>query len=237
MKMQSSLPSNFHDRLKFTLSKIEHFKSLPPEAQIAIIDVAIPRQYKAGQVIYLEGEPADYVYLLEKGWVKATRMTHEGREQGLLFLRPVEIFGDIAVFSGTSYPGTVTALEDVEAWLIPSQVLLTLVKQYPNLALAIIHRLSERVLHYIGLVEDLSLRNVEARLASTLLRNAELRKEQLIVSRREWTTLDEMAVRLGTVRDVLSRAMKILETENLIIVNKQSIQIIDPQGLAERADR
>lgn len=237
MTMQSSLPSNFHDRLKLTLSKIEHFKSLPPEAQNAIVDVAIPRQYKAGQVIYLEGEPADYVYILEKGWVKATRMTHEGREQGLLFLRPVEIFGDIAVFSDTSYPGTVTALEDVEAWLIPSQVLLLLVKQYPDLALAIIHRLSERVLHYIGLVEDLSLRNIEARLASTLLRNAELRNEQLIVSRRAWTTLDEMAIRLGTVRDVLSRAMKVLETENLIIVNKQSIQIIDPQGLAERAER
>ena len=237
MIQQSSLPSNFHDRLKHTLSKIELFKSLPPEAQNAIIDVAIPRQYKAGQVIYLEGEPAEVVYILEKGWVKATRMTHEGREQGLLFLRPVEIFGDIAVFSGKSYPGTVTALEDVEAWLIPSQVLLTLVKQYPNLALAIIHRLSERVLHYIGLVEDLSLRNIEARLASTLLRNAELRNEQLIVSRRAWTTLDEMAVRLGTVRDVLSRAMKILETENLIIVNKQFIHLIDPQGLAERAER
>jgi len=234
---QSSLPSNFHDRLKLTLSKIEHFKSLPLEAQNAIVDVAIPRQYKAGQVIYLEGEPAEYVYILERGWVKATRMTHEGREQGLLFLRPVEIFGDIAVFSDTSYPGTVTALEDVEAWLIPSQVLLLLVKQYPDLALAIIHRLSERVLHYIGLVEDLSLRNIEARLASTLLRNAELRNEQLIVSRRAWTTLDEMAIRLGTVRDVLSRAMKVLETENLIIVNKQSIQIIDPQGLAERAER
>lgn len=235
--MQSSFPSNFHDRLKFTLSKIEHFKSLPPEAQNAIIDVAIPRQYKAGQVIYLEGEPANYVYLLERGWVKATRMTHEGREQGLLFLRPVEIFGDIAVFSGTSYPGTVTALEDVEAWLIPSQVLLLLIKQYPDLALAIIHRLSERVLHYIGLVEDLSLRNVEARLASTLLRNAELRNEQLIVSRRAWTTLDEMAVRLGTVRDVLSRAMKTLESEGYLKVEKQTIVILDPIGLSERVDR
>lgn len=235
--MQSSFPSNFHDRLKFTLSKIEHFKSLPPEAQNAIIDVAIPRQYKAGQVIYLEGEPANYVYLLERGWVKATRMTHEGREQGLLFLRPVEIFGDIAVFSGTSYPGTVTALEDVEAWLIPSQVLLLLVKQYPDLALAIIHRLSERVLHYIGLVEDLSLRNVEARLASTLLRNAELRNEQLIVSRRAWTTLDEMAVRLGTVRDVLSWAMKTLESEGYLKVEKQTIVILDPIGLSERVDR
>ncbi|EKD88971.1 MAG: Transcriptional regulator, Crp/Fnr family [uncultured bacterium] len=237
MTIQSTLPGSFLEGLKLTLSKIEHFKALPIEAQNAIIDVAIPRQYKAGQVIYLEGEPAEYVYILEKGWVKATRMTHEGREQGLLFLRPVEIFGDIAVFSGTSYPGTVTALEDVEAWLIPSQVLMLLVKQYPALALAIIQRLSERVLHYIGLVEDLSLRSVEARLASTLLRNAELQNEQLVVSRREWTTLDEMAVRLGTVRDVLSRAMKVLETENLIIVNKQSIQLINPQGLAERAER
>ncbi len=90
-----------------------------------------------------------------------------------------------------------------------------LVKRYPDLALAIIRKLSERVLHYIGLVEDLSLRSVEARLASTLLRNAELRNEQLIVPRREWTTFDEMAVRLGTVRDVLSRAMKTLEARGL----------------------
>lgn len=237
MTIQSKLPSSFLEGLKLTLSKIEHFKSLPIEAQNAIIDVAIPRQYKAGQVIYLEGEPADYVYILEKGWVKATRMTHEGREQGLLFLRPFEIFGDIAVFSGTSYPGTVTALEDVEAWLIPSQVLLLLVNQYPALALAIIHRLSERVLHYIGLVEDLSLRSVETRLASTLLRNAELRNEQMIVPRQEWTTFDEMAVRLGTVRDVLSRAMKTLEAEGYLKVDKQTILILDPKGLSERVDR
>ena len=237
MTIQSTPPSSFLEGLKLTLSKIEHFKSLPIEAQNAIIDVAIPRQYKAGQVIYLEGEPADYVYILERGWVKATRMTHEGREQGLLFLRPVDIFGDIAVFSGTSYPGTVTALEDVEAWLIPSEVLLLLVKQYPTLALAIIHRLSERVLHYIGLVEDLSLRSVEARLASTLLRNAELRNERLIVPRQEWTTFDEMAVRLGTVRDVLSRAMKTLETEGYLKVEKQIIVILDPKGLSERVDR
>jgi len=237
LTIQSTLPSSFLEGLKLTLSKIEHFKSLPIEAQNAIIDVAIPRQYKAGQVIYLEGEPADYVYILERGWVKATRMTHEGREQGLLFLRPVDIFGDIAVFSGTSYPGTVTALEDVEAWLIPSEVLLLLVKQYPTLALAIIHRLSERVLHYIGLVEDLSLRSVEARLASTLLRNAELRNERLIVPRQEWTTFDEMAVRLGTVRDVLSRAMKTLETEGYLKVEKQIIVILDPKGLSERVDR
>jgi CRP/FNR family transcriptional regulator len=105
-------------------------------------------------------------------------MTHEGREQGLLFLRPVDIFGDIAVFSGTSYPGTVTALEDVDAWLIPSEILLPLVKQYPDLAMAIIHKLSERVLHYICLVEDLSLRSVESRLANSLFETQNFKKDK-----------------------------------------------------------
>ena len=233
----SSPPPQSHKHLEADLTQIEYFKSLPTEAQNVLMKVAISRHYLAGQVIYLEGEPAEYVYILEKGWVKATRMTPEGREQGLLFLRPVEIFGDIAVFTGTSYPGTVTALEDVDAWLIPSEILLPLVKQYPNLAMAIIHKLSERVLHYIGLVEDLSLRSVEARLANSLIRNAEFQNGQIIVPRRDWTTFDEMAVRLGTVRDVLSRAMKTLEEEGYIKVEKQTIIILDPKGLSERADR
>lgn len=237
MTTQPSPPGINYDRLNLTLSQNDHFKILPAEIKNAIIDIATPKHFEAGQVIYLEGEPADYVYILEKGWVKATRMTREGREQGLLFLHPVEIFGDIAVFTGTTYPGTATTLEAVDVWVLPSEALLSLVKRYPDLALAIIHKLSERVLHYIGLVEDLSLRSVEGRLAYTLLRNAELHDDQLIVPRREWTTLDEMAIRLGTVRDVLSRAMKILESEKLIVVNKQSIQLIDPQGLAERSER
>ena len=72
--------------------------------------------------------------------------------------------------------------------------------------MAVIHHLSGRILHYIGMVEDLSLRNVESRLAVTLLQHAEVIEGQLLVPRRQWTTFDEMAIRLGTVRDVLSRA-------------------------------
>jgi len=161
-------------------------------------------------------------------------MTHEGREQAMMFLRPVEIFGDIAVFTGTTYPGTVVALEDVDVWVIPAKTILDLIPRHPELAMAVIHHLGGRVLHYISLVEDLSLRNVEARLANTLLRHAELRDGQLIVPRREWTTFDEMATRLGTVRDVLSRALKTLESEGLLKVEKQSITLLDPKGLEER---
>jgi len=56
------------------------------------------------------------------------------------------------------------------------------------------------------------------------------------VPRQGWTTLDEMAVRLGTVRDVLGRALKALEKEHLIAVHKQEIVILDPDGLAARGE-
>ena len=221
-------------RLKALLARIRHFDGLPPEVHERIAASAVPRHFAAGQVIYIEGEPAEEFYLLERGWVKATRMSRDGREQAMLFLESGKIFGDIAVFSGTTYPGTVVALEDVDVWAIPADKFLELTKQYSALAMAIIHHLSDRVLHYIGLVEDLSLRNVEARLANTLLQHAEAHEGQLIVPRRGWTTFDEMAVRLGTVRDVLSRGLKTLEAEGLLKVEKQAIVLLDPKRLAER---
>lgn len=233
----SSSPSSANTQpLIDALAQTLHFNALPMEVQNAILTAAIPKHFTAGQVIYLEGEPADHVYILQSGWVKATRMTPEGREQALLILRPVEIFGDIAVFSGTPYPGTATALEEVHAWAIPAETLIMLINRHPELAMAVIRKMGDRVLYYIGLVEDLSLRSVEARLAKTLLANAELNDGQLIVPRRGWSTFDEMADRLGTVRDVLSRALKALEVEGLLRVEKQAILLLNPKGLAERAD-
>ncbi|MFZ2095503.1 MAG: Crp/Fnr family transcriptional regulator [Anaerolineales bacterium] len=229
-------PSKQEARLKAIMAQMPHFNNLPAEVQDAVAIAATLRHFHTGQVIYLEGEPAEFVYILEHGWVKATRMSRDGREQAMLFLRPVEIFGDIAVFTDTAYPGTTTALEAVDAWLIPSATLMTLVKQYPELALAVICKLGRRVLHYIELVEDLSLRSVEARLANTLLQHAEDVDGRLVVPRRTWTTFDEMAVRLGTVRDVLSRTLKTLELEGLLKVEKHEILVLDAKGLAERGN-
>jgi CRP/FNR family transcriptional regulator len=220
-----------------TLECVPQFNGLLDEIQQALAATAIHRNYSSRQVIYVEGEPAESIYLLESGWVKATRMTRDGREQAMMFLRPVEVFGDIGVLTGVPYPGTVTALEDVTVWVIPAYTILNLIQRQPTFAMSIIRHLGERVLYYINLVEDLSLRSVEARLARTLLHHAELSDGRLVVPRHEWTTFDQMAVRLGTVRDVLSRALKTLETENLLRVEKQSIILLNPQGLAERADR
>jgi CRP-like cAMP-binding protein len=229
-----SIDSESHPLIQALFAHIHHFDSMPPEVIESLTAAAYRHHYKAGQVIYVEGEPADSMYILESGWIKATRMTREGREQAMMFLRPVEVFGDIAVLTGTTYPGTVVALEDVDAWVFPAKTILELIPRHPAFAMAVIRHLGARVLHYISLVEDLSLRSVEARLSSTLLQHAEQQDGQFIVPRRDWTTFDEMAVRLGTVRDVLSRALKTLEGEGLLKVEKHAILLIDPKGLAER---
>jgi len=225
-----------------SLEAVRVFSTLPSFAGLdaatleALARSAVARHFDAGQVIYLEGEPATALFFLESGWVKATRMSPDGREQALLFLKPIEVFGDIAVFAGSSYPGTVVALEEVKAWTIDSLTFLDLVARYPKLALAVIHHLAQRVLYFISLVEDLSLRSVEARLAHTLLKNAEAREGSLVVPRREWTTFDEMATRLGTVRDVLSRALHTLEEEGLLKVERHEILLLDAEGLAKRGN-
>lgn len=223
-------------RLKALFTQIRHFDSLPDEIQERIVTVASTRHFEADQVIYLEGEPAEFVFLIENGWVKATRMSLDGREQAMLFLHSGEVFGDVAVFTDTTYPGTVTALEPVDVWIIPAAELLELTKQYPDLAMAVIRRLGERILHYVEFVEDLGLRNVETRVARTLLRNSEIRDGQLMVPRQSWTTFDEMAVRLGTVRDVLSRALRNLEADGLLKVERQEIILLDAARLADRGE-
>ncbi len=212
------------------------FSKLDAAAVAAVAQAAVPRRFDAGKVIYLEGEPATTLYILRSGWVKATRMSPDGREQSLSVLRPVDLFGDIAIFTGSTYPGTVVALEEVEVWAIDNVTFLDLLARHPQLSLAVIRHLAERVLYFIGLVEDLSLRGVEARLANTLLKNAETREGQLVVPRRQWTTFDEMATRLGTVRDVLSRALHTLEEERLLKVERHQIVLLDPEGLARRGN-
>ena len=234
MKNSEDSGMSFARKAGQTLARVRHFADLPAEVREAIARVAMPRRFEAGQVIYLEGEPAMALYILETGWVKATRMSREGREQAMLFLKPGEIFGDVAVFTDASYPCTVVALEPVNVWVIQKPAILELNTRYPELAQAVIRRLGERVLYHIGLVEDLSLRGVEARLANTLLRHAELQDGRLAVPRRAWTTLDEMATRLGTVRDVLSRSLRTLECEGLLRVDRHEIVILDPEGLATR---
>lgn len=225
----------FSEPLAEGLGFIPYLRNLPVQVKKELISASVLHHYESGQVIYLEGEPASAVYFLVSGRVKSARITSAGREQIMNFLKPGEIFGDIAVFSGTPYPATVIALEPTAAGAITASTLVELMRAYPDLSLAILHKMSSRVLHYLDLVEDLSLRSVEARLAKWLLQKAVLDDGQMTVTRQKWDTIESLATHLGTVRDVLGRAMKKLSQDGLIQASRKKIIILDVKGLVRRA--
>lgn len=213
------------------LAATEIFAALDADALESIARGAVRRRYDAGQVVFLEGEPCTGLYVVEEGWLKAVKASPSGREQVVRLVGPGEAFNAVGVLVGAPNSATVIALESVTLWIVRSGVLLRLLDEHPPIARAVIEALARRVLHLMAMVEDLSLRTVEARLARLLLEEA----TGGVVRRRKWTTQAEMASRVGTVLDVLNRALHALADEGLIEVERHEIRVLDPQGLAARA--
>lgn len=219
------------NQIKSTLSTVPYFANLDDALIDTIAQHMKVQQYDTGQVVFLEGGQDVALYIVRTGWLKAVKISPDGREQALHFIGPGEVFNAIGVFVESTNPATVIALEPTTVWIIQQTVILKLLDQHPELGRVIIQRLAERVQQLIHMVEDLSLRTIEARLARYLIEQSI--EEQL--SRPRWATQAELANRLGTVPDVLNRALRSLAKDNLIRVERHQIQILDYAGLETRA--
>lgn len=218
-------------QIKSTLSTVPYFANLDISLIETIAQHMKVQQYDIGQVVFLEGEQDVALYIVRVGWLKAVKTSPDGREQVLHFIGPGEVFNAIGVFVESANPATVIALEPTTVWVIQQTVILKLLDQHPELGRVIIQRLAERVQQLIHMVEDLSLRTIEARLARYLIEQST--EGQL--SRPRWATQAEMANRLGTVPDVLNRALRGLAKDNLIRVERHQIHILDYTGLEAKA--
>ena len=209
------------------LQQVSYFSNLDPATLKSVSQEAIPRTYDPDQVVFIEGEPCPGLFIVEYGWLKVIKIGLDGREQVLNTLGPGEIFNAISVFTGALNQATVTVLEQSRLWMIPREAMLRLLDVSPSLSWKVIGDLAARIQHLISLVEDLSLRTVEARLARLLLEQA----EGDLVERKRWATQAEIAARLGTVSDVLSRVLRKMVDEGKISLSRNQIRILDKQGL------
>lgn len=212
------------------LTRVPYFGGLDPEILTAIAQVAEHQAYDRDQVVFMEGDPGAGLYIVEHGWFKVVKISLDGREQAIHFLGPGEAFNAMSVFTETPNPATVIALEPSTALLVRRDAMIRLLDAHPRLARIMIQKLAARVQHLITLVEDLSLRTVEARMARMLLARGRQGEDQT-VSRRRWATQNEMAARLGTVPDVVSRTLRKLASEGMIEVSRHQIKILDIEGL------
>lgn len=213
------------------LSRVPYFANLDAALLEMIAQQTRLQRYNPGQIVLLEGDQDVALYIVESGWLKAVKTSAEGREHVLHFIGPGEVFNAIGVFAEDSNPATVIALEATSVWVIQQEAMLALFDQHPELGRIVIQRLAKRVQQLIQMVEDLSLRTIEARLARYLIEQS--KAEQM--ARPRWATQAEMANRLGTVPDVLNRALRSLAKDGLIRVERQQIHILDYAGLEVRA--
>lgn len=211
------------------LHNLPSFQGLSESALTEIARLAQKRSYAQGEIIALEGEPCTTVHFILKGQVKVNRVSLEGREQVMIRLNPGDAFCLVPIFDGGPNPATVEASTGVVLLAFRKEDFLQIVQRHPEVALAVLKHLSAKLRHFVGLVEDLSLRTVEARLARLLLRLA----TGEVVHRR--MTQQEMAAELGTVREVIGRALRGLEREGIIHFDRHRIVIVDREALEAKA--
>jgi CRP-like cAMP-binding protein len=210
-----------------------YFAGLDQATMEAIVAAAIRRSYERDEIVFLEGDPCAGLYVVQAGWLKAIKISRDGREQILHLVGPGQAFciSEIALLTGCPNQATAVVLEPAMVWVVPRQATLRLLANHPDLIRIVTQNLATCAVHLVSLVEDLSLRPVEARLAHLLLENA----PEGVLLRRRWTTQAELAAQLGTVPDVLHRALRGLEEEGLIRVARRQIRILDRPELETRA--
>ncbi|NOX64127.1 MAG: Crp/Fnr family transcriptional regulator [Chloroflexi bacterium] len=218
--------------LRKRLRAVSYFQGLDVAALDALAQAAIWRTYAPGAVIFLEGEASANLYFLAEGWIKVVKTSPEGREQVLRFLGPGEIFNEVGVLAHRPNPATAIALEHSKLWLLPRDSVRAMLLERPEAMLQVVENMADRLVEMVGLVTDLSLRSVEARLARLLLESSD---ETGVMPRRRWSTQAELAARLGTVPDVLSRALRRLVDAGIVHVERRQIRILDRERLKERA--
>lgn len=213
------------------LAAVPYFAALDAAALDLAARAVVRRVYDPGEVVFLEGEPCAGLYVVESGWLKSVKVSPGGREQVIRFVGPGEVFNEVAILVGSPNLVTIIALEASVVWVLPRQRILELLDAHPQMARVVAQQMAERAMYLVHLVEDLSLRTVEARLAHVLLEQAQGDE----VRRQRWSTQAEMAARLGTVPDVLNRALRNLVEAELIEVERQQIRILDREGLEDRS--
>src|SRR5262245_30502134 len=215
------------------LRQIPYLRSVPAAAVQALATNLRERRYGAGDAIFRKGDSSEGLGVVLRGRVRTVTTSPEGREQVLKVFGPGRTFADIAVFDDEPQPADAIAVSESTVVFVPSGELFELLKRHPEAAIGVIRLFASRLRAYKQMVEDLSLRTVVARVARLLVdraHGAQRLVEELADSSPEYTQ-EEIAALVGSVREVVQRALKTLEHAGFIQMARGRILIIDVEAL------
>ncbi len=217
-----------------TLKKIDLFKDLPDDELKEPQPYLVAVTYKKKEDIFSEGDQPEWFYIVAKGKVKITKLSHEGKEIILEIISPTDIFGGVAVLKNIPYPANAVAMEDSEVLKISRKNLMRLVDRFPNLMYFIALHLGDRMKSSYDSLKNIALERVEARIAALLLKLAGKvgleTKEGLVIDMR--LTKQDVADMVGTTVETSIRTFSKFKKEGLVSDADGRIVIKDKEGLA-----
>jgi CRP-like cAMP-binding protein len=215
------------------LGKTALFSGLSDDELRALADRAVEQSLARDEILFMAGEEARGLYVIVEGAVRAFRESLDGREQVIHVERAGTTIAEVPMFDDGAYPSTVAAEEDSVILFIDKRDVRNLCLRHPNIALAALKLLATRLRRCAELVEALSLHEVDQRLARLLVdeaRSRGRRSDKGVVFELVLTN-QQISARIGTVREVVSRALSRLQQNELIVVSARVITILDEEAL------
>jgi CRP/FNR family transcriptional regulator len=220
------------------LRRFSLFAGLGDEARAAVAGRTVARTVAAGTELFREGEPCRGCYLVVEGRVRVYRANVDGREQVLHTQGPGQALAEVPLFDGGPYPASARAVERTRVLFLAIDAFQSLYRQHPEIADAVIRELGRRLRRAVRLIDKISLKDVPARVAATLLEYAEAQGgvgqvDSFVLPR----TQDELAAELATTRESVARALAHLRREGMISQKGSTVRILRPAALQSMAFR
>ena len=213
-----------------TLKKSLIFSSLNDEELSGLAGLSVERAFQPNEFIFWEGDEADYFYVIAQGRIKVVKHASSGKEFIIAFFESGEMFGEVAVFEGKSYPASAQAISASKVLGINRQSFLDFLATRPKVALRIINILGGRLRDAQGRLKDLAGERVEQRLARILL---------MLTSRMGNTlpfTRQELADMAGMTTETAIRLTGGLSERGIIRTSRGQLTILDEAKLRALAE-
>ena len=194
----------------------------------------VRKRFNAGELLFSEDEPCHGLHIIARGSVRIFKTSVNGREQVLAINHAGESIAELPVFDGGLYPASAIAVNDVEIAFISRDNFRAYCMEHPEVALKMLAVVGARLRRLVGIIEELSFTTIRQRLISVLLQLAESEGSQTTrgIEFQLPVSHQELASRLGTVRELVSRNLMRLQAEGLLDVDARNIVVKDKQGLA-----
>ncbi len=221
------------ERIVDSLARVPVFGALGREEVGRIAELATPRRFAPGHVIFREGDASDTCYVVTTGRARAIREHNDGRTIALAHFGPGDFFGELAMFDAERRSATVEALEELETVAISAGDMRRLLREWPDMSLKLIAALGRRLREANERLARQSFQTVQSRVATVL--------DQLVSSAREQgagpsdvlltITQADIAKLAGSSRESASRFLAVLERAGVITQGRGRLTVHDPDAL------